>query len=255
MPYENSPADYYVGKGKLWVDLLDSDDARTGERYLGNAPTFEITTNQEKLDHRSSADAAAAKDASLVKSTDVSIRIVLDEYSKENVALAVAGDHSTLTQTSGSASDEAVTAVAQDRWYELAYRDVSSVVVTGSEGTPTYVVDEDYKVDAVSGRLYIVAGGDITAGTELEVSYDYGELALDTTRAVTDTDKTAFLRFVSDPSEGKAKEIQIWKVVLRSDGALPLITEDWGQITLAGEVESDTANHPNEPHMRIIDLE
>ena len=255
MPYENSTADYYVGKGKIWIDLLDSDGARTGERYLGNTPTFEITTSQEKLDHRSSATASAEKDASLVKSTDISLRIVLEEFVKENVALAVAGDHSTLSQTAGSAVAEAVTAVAQDRWYELAYRDVSSVVVTGSEGTPTYDVYDDYKVDAVSGRIYIVAGGAITAGTELEIDYDYGDLALDTTRAVTDTDKTAFLRFVSDPSEGKAKEIQIWKVVLRSDGALPLITEDWGQITLAGEVESDRTNHPNEPHMRIIDLE
>jgi len=255
MPYTNNPDEYYIGKGRVWIDVLDADGARTGERYLGNTPSFELTPTSEKLDHFSAATAEAELDSSIVTRSQTSIRIVADEFSKENLAIAFMGDNSSLTQTADSVEAEAISGVVQDRWYELAYRQVSNVVVTGPSGTPTYDLTDDYLVDAETGRIYIVAGGGITDDSDLEVDYDYDDLALQTTRAITNTTLRAFIRFISDPAEGRKREFQIWKATLRADGAIGLITEEWGQISLLGEVESDAANHPNEPHMRIIDLE
>ena len=97
--------------------------------------------------------------------TTLAIRIVGDEFSKENLAMALFGDTATLSQTGAAVTNEAIADVLQGRYYPLSKRQVSLVSVTGLGGTPTYVLNTDYKVDAVTGRIYIVEGGGIADRT------------------------------------------------------------------------------------------
>ena len=241
-----------LGRGKIYFDRFDATGARTGELFLGNCPTFEITPTSEDIKKYSSADRAADLIASDVLRTTLALRIVGDEFSKENLAMALFGDTATLAQTGSSVTGEAISGVLQGRYYPLSKRDVSSVTVTGPGGTPTYVESDDYKVDAVTGRIYIVEGGDITDDSDIEVDFTYETIALPTVRGMNQTSVKGYLRFIADPARGPKYECEIWRASVRADGAIGFISDEYSSFSLTGDIESDAVNHPDEPHYRLI---
>ncbi len=241
-----------LGRGKIYFDRFDATGARTGELFLGNCPTFEITPTSEDIKKYSSADKAADLIASDVLRTTLALRIVGDEFSKENLAMALFGDTSTLSQSGSTVTNEAIANVLQGLYYPLSKRQVSSVTVTGSGGSPIYVVDDDYKVDAVTGRIYIVEGGAITDGSDIEVDFTYATIALPTIRGMNQTSVKGYLRFIGDPARGPKYECEIWRASVRADGAIGFISDEYSSFTLTGDIESDAVNHPNEPHYRLI---
>lgn len=246
MGQEVNGAMLLLGRGKVYFDRLDSSGNRTGEIFLGNTPTFEVTPTPEEIKKYSSASAAADLMASDVIRVALEVSIVGDEFSKENLARAFYGDTSTISQTGTTVSDEPINGVLQDRYYPTEFRDISLVTVTGHvEGT-------DYEVDGTEGRIYIIEGGGITDDDDILVSYTYGTIALDTVRAMVVSSVKGYIRFVGDPARGPVYTAEFWRVSVRSDGAIGLISDEYAQWTLAGDIESDAVNHPNEPHMRII---
>ena len=197
MPESVNGNNILLGRGNVYFDRFDSSGNRTGELFLGNCPTFEITPSPEEIKKYSSANKTADLIASDVLRTTLALRIVGDEFSKENLAMALFGDTSTLSQTLGSASNYPFSGVLQGRYYPLPYRQVSSVAVTGPSGTPTYVLNTDYKVDAVSGRIYIVEGGGIADGANIEVDFGYATISLPTIRGMNQNSVKGAVRFIS----------------------------------------------------------
>ena len=78
---------YTVGKG------IVSFKPTGGASYvdMGNCTEFEFTPEIEKLDHFSSREGVRTKDKSVVLQKSGTIRLVLDEWSVENLKLAVLG--------------------------------------------------------------------------------------------------------------------------------------------------------------------
>jgi len=255
MPGENVNGNLVLlGRGKVYFDRLDSSGNPTGEYFLGNTPSFEITPTPEEIKKYSSATRAADLIASDVIRTTLALRIQGDEFSKENLAMALFGGTGTLAQTGSSVAAEDLPGVLQGRYYKLAYRDVSSVVVEPDGGGTPYTVDTDYTVDADTGRIYIVVGGGIADDTDIEVDYDYGTIALDTVLGMTETSVKGLIRFVGDPARGPTYEIEIWQASVRADGAIGFISDEYASWSLTGDIESMATTHPNEPHFRIIKL-
>ena len=58
---------------------------------MGNCTEFEFTPEIEKLDHFSSREGVRTKDKSVVLQKSGTVRLVLDEWSVENLKLAVLG--------------------------------------------------------------------------------------------------------------------------------------------------------------------
>lgn len=81
---------YLVGKGIVSF-------APTGTSTyidLGNAPKFEFESNVTKLDHFSSREGTKLKDLSVITDRSATLNITLDEFSVENMAIALGGDTS-----------------------------------------------------------------------------------------------------------------------------------------------------------------
>jgi hypothetical protein len=70
-----------------------------------------------------------------------------------------------------SVVDEATTFDTATGTLTLAHPQVSNVVVKHSTGTPTYVLNTDYTLDAGRGVITRKAGGDLAAGQSVKVSY------------------------------------------------------------------------------------
>lgn len=246
--------DVLLGRGKVYFDRFDSTGAKTGERYLGNCTAFEISGSAEKIEKYSSSSAAAQLLKSDVLRTKLSLRIVGDEISPENLAMALFGDKSSLTQTASSAAAEPIAGVLQGYYYALAYREVSNVVVEPSGGGTPFVVGTDYEVDATTGRIYIIPGGGIADDDDIEVDYDYDDLDLPAVIGMTHSAIKGFIRFIGDPASGPILECQVWRASVAVDGAIGFLSDEYANMTLTGEVESDSTVHPSNPHYQIIKL-
>lgn len=81
-----SVLNYSILKGKAFFTPTGGQ-----ERDLGNAPEVELTPEVEKLDHFSSRAGVRKKDRSVPLEQTLTLRVVLDEITAENLALALAG--------------------------------------------------------------------------------------------------------------------------------------------------------------------
>ena len=245
-----------LGRGEVYFDRFDANGLATGERFLGNCTTFEVSNNDDVREKYSSAEASSPLVKRINTRRTMELSIALNEFNKENVALAFMGAEATLSQSSGSftsGSPDNITA-RLDRWVPLQKRSVSSVVVKNSAQTVTYVLNTDYKVDAVAGRLYFVAGGAITDAQALKVEYSYAVVSLPKVQAGVSSFIEGKVRFVGKPATGPTWEVEVWKVSVSPEGALSLIGDDFAEFTLKAAVLADTSGHPTEPYFAAYKL-
>jgi len=235
--------EYKLGKGKVYVDLLDADgNSLEGERYMGNTPGFTVTVDSENLEHFSSEGGVGEKDAEVLQDLTRTVNITFDSMERENLALFVVGDLATKSQGASSVTAEAISGVKQDRYYQLGVdashpsgvRGVSNVAVKGSGGTPTHTVDLD------TGRLYIVPGGGIADDTDLEIDYDKDAVDWEQIATSSTAAKDAAIRFVANNPRGQNDDAYFPKASVRPTGDLAMIGTEWQQGQLEVEVLKKT---------------
>lgn len=86
MPAAPSIDNYYIGKGVVYWTPQGGV-----ERDLGNIPEFEFTPELEKLAHYSSRQGVRTKDREVVVEKSATLRLVLEEWSLENLRMALMG--------------------------------------------------------------------------------------------------------------------------------------------------------------------
>ncbi|HYE35505.1 hypothetical protein [Methylocaldum sp.] len=227
------PQNIVLGAGKLYFDLEDANGNLTGERYLGDTPGFTVNVQADKLEDYDSDGPIAEKHLDIATRVNRSAQIVGKDISGDNLALFLIGDKSTVNQSSGSVTDEALT-VKKGHYYQLGasasrpagVRDISTVVVTGAGGTPTYVDATDYTVDLTLARLYIESGGAIADDTPLLVDYakvatTWEEIASNNLGA-----KKGALRFIADNTQGENRDLYIPKCEMAPGGELAWKSRD-----------------------------
>jgi len=178
-----SPEDYNLGRGKVSLGSLTAGNFPIEYRDLGNAAEFNVSVETEKLEHQSSREGLKTIDKEVVVSQKVSLAITLDEINFENMALFFSGESGSRSNSgaaSGVTGSGNLTVVKQGRWQDLyvgatgipttdpqgsRIYDIGAVTITGQGGTDIYTEDVDYTVDTIMGRILIINGGDLVAGT------------------------------------------------------------------------------------------
>src|SRR5688572_76718 len=94
-------ANYLIGKGIVSFQ----PDGTTGYIDLGNAPVFEFESSVTKLDHFSSREGTRLKDLSVITERSATLNITLDEFSVENMAIALGADTSGSEMLIGAVSE------------------------------------------------------------------------------------------------------------------------------------------------------
>jgi hypothetical protein len=82
-----NPLLYYIGKGVVAF----KKDGNTDFRDLGNCPVFEVAPEITQLDHYSSRSGVKTKDRTVTTEKSGKVNITLEEWSFENLRLALLG--------------------------------------------------------------------------------------------------------------------------------------------------------------------
>lgn len=227
-------ANIVLGAGKIYFEPEDANgNLAGGERYLAETPGFAISVTPETLEDWSSDGKIAEKLLDITTQVNRGGTLTLKDVIADNVALFVAGAKSTVSQVATPVVDEARTGYL-DRWTQMGaslsnptgVRNVSSVVITGAGGTPTYAAGTDYELDAAMARFRPITGGAITDALALLV--DYTPAAESRDRVTTDQlgPKVGALRFIADNTAGSNRDLYIPKVQLAPDGELAWKSRD-----------------------------
>lgn len=227
-------AEIVLGAGKIYFEPENTSGVlEGGERYLAETPGFGVNVTPESLEDWSSDGPVAEKLLDITTKVNRAGTLTLKDALIDNIALFVAGAVSTVTQAATAVVDEAVTGY-KDRCIQLGrslsnptgVRNVSSVVITGSGGTPTYSATTDYELDAALGRFRPLTAGIITDG--LALLADYTPAANSRSRVASDQlgPKTGALHFIADNTAGPNKDVYIPKVQLSPNGDLAFKSRD-----------------------------
>jgi len=246
-----------LGRGKTFFKRNEAAGTAQGHTFMGQVTQLEIRPKDEVIDEKSSVEAAAPIIKQVKVSTDHEIALTFKEMKAHNLALALFGTVGSYTQAATAVTNEIFTDVKQGTYIKTAKRLIGSVVVTGPSATPTYTVTTDYVVeDATEGLIYIVPGGTITDGSDLEVDYTPTAVAapgLDTVIGGVSSFIEGELLFIPDPATGPKWRAEIWKASLNSNAVIALIqsANEFASAELLGKVLSDATNHPTEPYYRL----
>lgn len=216
-----------------------------GLRFVGNVTELRLTTTDEIREKFSSSEASSPLLKRVVSRRTVEFTAVMDEFTMENLSLAMMGTApASAAQSVTAVTDMSIQAVQQGMYYDLGSRNIAAVVVTTDPAGTTYVLNTDYTVDLVTGLLYIVPGGGIA---------DDEDILVDFTRATATTITTieggasslveAYLHFESDNATGPNYRVKAERVSITPDGDLGFISDDFGNFTIKMAVQK-TATEP-----------
>lgn len=231
-----------LGRGKVYFSLFKSGSyTPAGFRYIGNTPEFNLTVDNEKLDHFSSDGGIRVKDKSIILETTQTGTLIADDIQLENLALFFFGEYDTLAQSSASGLTETITDVELGKMYQIGvtdarptgYRKLTTPVV--KVGVSTKVLDTDYTLDTDTGLLTIIDGGSIVAGDDVIV--EFGVAAATRTQVISGTDQVeGAILYVSANPEGDKMDYLFPYVRLGPNGDFALKSDEWMQLPLTVEI-------------------
>lgn len=223
----------YLGSGKIYARVAG---AAAGLMEIGNASKLELAVKEDKQKLKDFTKPGGGTYTSVSRISEATLSMTLNDLNKTNVARAVFGTESAIT--GAAVTDETVTAY-KGALVPLAHPNPTSVVVTGSAGTPTYVANTDYEVRP--GGIYILAAGAIADAASLKVDYSYA--AYDKVEAMTSSSITLELHFegLNEANSGKPVIVDVYRAQLSPTKALSLLGESFADLQIEAEILADTS--------------
>lgn len=256
-----------LGKGAVYFDRLDASGIRTGEMFLGNCTSFEISGTEETREKYGTVDSTAPLLQRIVTKRTFEVSIELNEINQGNLSLALVGtkmaDDVQTGATAGSGAGipvggagtgwAAQPLVNADVWYPTGKRDwsaVTGVKHTTIGGVSAGIEGVDWEFDKKTGRVYIPASK-VGVAKLLWVEGTYGT---NTKTPVSAGDGTVkgYIRFVGDPAAGPVVGVEIWSAIVSPDGAFSLIGDDFASYRMKAAILSDAIAHPTAPYFRVM---
>lgn len=266
------PTNYWLGRGKILLGKLGTNGKPYDMRHVGNCKSLTLSSEVETLPHQNSRSGVKVIDREVLVSQQFNVRLVLDELSFDNLALALSGETSTGIANPATA-DITDLRIAVDamkgRWYDLVdasgnrLYDVDAAELVIKDGTGTtpgsaLTLGTDYELDAIWGRIFIrPESSAFTDGEELFMTYDGGETGTGTTKERTlqkatigtATSTPMFLSYVgiNAADDDTQMLLNLHSVTLRLDGDMSHIGDEFSEITLVGVAGKNETGYPNSP--------
>lgn len=231
---------YYASfQGRVYLGKRDINGLPIEVRSPGNVADLKLSLKTEVLEHYESQSGQRSLDHRMVKSKSATINLAIEEFTKENLALALYGTH--VATTGGTVTDEPVggaTPVVGDRYF-LAHPKVSTLVVKDSAGTPaTLTLGTHYTADTDFGALQFLDTTGLTA--PFKASYAFGDVS--EIGIFTQPLPERYLRLEGlNTAQGNAKVlVELYRVAFDPLKELALISNEYNKFDLEGSLLADS---------------
>lgn len=238
---------YFSGQGKLFVSPLIAG-VPGAFRWFGNTPSYQVSFATSSKQHKESSTGQRLLDNTLTTENKATIAAELEEWSPENLGLAVRGQPTPIpagTVAVGSPEVCGVTLKVGELW-PLKHQKVSAVVVKDGSGTPATVPNTNYLVDPVFGTIVF---GDLGSFVQ-PFSFSYAYEATVSTGFFTQPIAEVMLRFQGvNTVVGDTRRVLVetYRVALDPTKQLGLISDDYGKFSLDGSGLADPNKNASDP--------
>lgn len=230
---------YASFQGRVYLGKRDLAGNPTEVRSPGNVAELKLSLKTDVLEHFESQTGQRSLDHRMVKQKSATVNLTIEEFTKENLALALYGNH--VTGAGGSVTDEPVGGplpIVGDRYF-LAHPKVAALVLTDSAASPaTLTAGTHYTADTDFGALQFL---DITGFTPpFKASYTFGiatEIGI-FTQALPER----FLRLEGiNTAQGNAKVlVELYRVAFDPLKEISFISDEYNKFELEGSLLADT---------------
>lgn len=113
-----------LGAGEVYIDVLNADGSRTGERYVGDSTGARISAATQRTTIYGGDGAVAPVLLDRITSLSHTMVVTIQDMSVENIALFLAGDVQDLAQINTAVAYAAPEEflVQKGRWYQLGVK-------------------------------------------------------------------------------------------------------------------------------------
>jgi len=232
---------YYASfQGRVYLGKRDIDGNPIEVRSPGNVADLKLSLKTDVLEHYESQSGQRSLDHRMIKSKSATINLAIEEFTKENLALALYGTH--VATTGGSVTDEPIggaTPVVGDRYF-LAHPKVSTLIVKDSAATPaTLTLGTHYTTDTDFGAIQFLDTATLTA--PFKASYAFGDVS--EIGIFTQPLPERYLRLEGlNTAQGNAKVlVELYRVAFDPLKELALISTEYNKFDLEGSLLADSS--------------
>ncbi len=173
----------------------------------------------------------------LAQPTDFTID--LSEVTGDILVMAFLGTTTALNQTSGSLTAADVT-IKKDKWVDIGKKNLATTVtVTNSGATVTYVENTDYVLNRPLGWIKVLTGSVIADAAALKVTAAYSAATGTVISGSTLTEVRAYIVFDGvNQADGTQVTVDVWEAVVSADSAFDFLADDFGNVSLKGRLKT-----------------
>lgn len=226
---------YWRGQGPLLMADRDANGNPTGLEFVGDLEGVTLNPNITRWKIKENTSGGGAIGASGVNETEIGITIGFRSVKPSHLAKILQGALTTVAGASATAQPHVVNLGKMSR---MSHVKISAVAVKGVGGTPTYVLDTDYKVHPDEGLIEWLSGGTVTEALAVEIDYTYAaqqHLAVNPENA----DKYLVFSGMNTANNNKQQRVELYKVQL-DPGAMDLISDEPQPMNVNGVLLLDT---------------
>ena len=230
---------YASFQGRVYLGKRDINGNPIEVRSPGNVAELKLSLKTDVLEHYESQSGQRSLDHRMIKSKSATINLSIEEFTKENLALALYGTH--VATASGTVTDELIggaVPVVGDRYF-LAHPKVSTLILKDSTGTPaTLTLGTHYTADTDFGAIQFLDTTGLTA--PYKASYAFGDVS--EIGIFTQPLPERYLRLEGlNTAQGNAKVlVELYRVAFDPLKELALISTEYNKFDLEGSLLADS---------------
>lgn len=231
----------FIGAADAYVDVLTDEGVSTGLELKGNCTEFTPKPDSERKEQIASGrDNYGQVLASVTLPKPMTAKVTFNQLDAALFAAAFFGVNTALTQAATPVVDQVVVAV-HDKWIELGKYMIGSVSVKHTSGTPTYVLDEDYRLNTRLGMVEILSTGDILDAASLKISYTPAVVNGTSMAAMTKSNVRVRIKLDGQNfADGRNFITDIYQMRLSPTSSFSLINKDFVDVSFEGSLETPT---------------
>lgn len=232
----------FLGAGDIFIDRL-VDGVRQGMIGPIKANKLEIQPQVETKESTSKGRydyGQVLESVNLAQPTQFTLE--LKEVTGDILVMAFLGTSAALNQASGSLTAKEVTISKVGRWHELGVKNLEQLqAVTDEAGTDTFTEGTDYELNRPLGWIRALEGGDIAAAEVIKVTGSYKAATGSVIKGSTRTEVRARIVFDGiNQADGTQCTADIFEAVLAADSAFDFLADDFGNVSLTGNLKTPT---------------